>query len=216
MANCSDQGLVVSMRQRYLIPTDRHRVEEEIRRSRFITTIAPATTVEEARAFIHELKHEFDTASHNCWAYLIGVPGSTAQVGLSDDGEPHGTAGRPMLTVLLHSGIGDIVAVVTRYFGGVKLGKGGLVKAYSGGVQYALETVSLTEKTLNVLVDVVINYSNVTQFQRMLRQYEAEALHQDYSVDVRYQLRMPMEHVARFSTDLADLTNGQAQVTVQS
>jgi uncharacterized YigZ family protein len=131
---------------RYPIPAARHRVEEEILRSRFVTTLAYAPTVEEARAFIDEVRVEFDDASHNCWAYVVGQPGSTAQNGMSDDGEPHGTAGRPMLTVLLHSGVGDIAAVVTRYFGGTLLGKGGLVRAYSGGVQYALESLPTAEK----------------------------------------------------------------------
>ncbi len=131
---------------RYPIPAAQHRTEEEIRRSRFITTLAHAPTVEDARAVIADVSREFGDASHNCWAYVVGPPGNTAQVGMSDDGEPHGTAGRPMLTVLLHSGVGEIVAVVTRYFGGTLLGKGGLVKAYSGGVQYALETLPLGER----------------------------------------------------------------------
>ncbi len=202
------------MRQQYPIPAARHRMEEKIRRSRFITTIAPAATVEEARTFIKELRSEFDTADHNCWAYIVGPPGSTAQVGMSDDGEPHATAGRPMLTVLLHSGIGDIAAVVTRYFGGLKLGKGGLVKAYSGAVQYALQTLPRAEKTPKTVLEVVIDYSAVTPFQRMLTVYEAQTLSQEYAVDVRYRLHLPTKHLERFTLDLADLTNGQAQVVV--
>lgn len=202
------------MSQQYPIPAARHRVEEEIRRSRFITTVAPAATVEEARAFIKELRSEFDQANHNCWAYVTGPPASTAQVGLSDDGEPHGTAGRPMLTVLLHSGLGDIVAVVTRYFGGVKLGKGGLVKAYSGGVKYALETLPRAEKIPKAVVEVVIHYSHVTLFERMLDDYDAEALGEEFALDVSYQLLMPLKHVERFTVRLADLTNGQALVAV--
>lgn len=200
------------MSQRYPIPAGQHRVEEEIRRSRFITTVAPAASVDEARAFIDAMRGEFETANHNCWAYVVGPPGSTAQVGLSDDGEPHGTAGRPMLTVLLHSGIGDIVAVVTRFFGGVKLGKGGLVKAYSGGVQYALEALPLVEKVEKARLLAVIDYSSVTPFQRMLPDYEAEILDETYAADVRYELLLPREQVDRFRTDLADLTNGQARL----
>jgi len=107
---------------RYHIPAGAVRVEEEIKRSRFITSLAPAPTVEAARALIAAVSAEFADANHNCWAYVVGPPGSTGQIGMSDDGEPHGTAGRPMLNVLLHSGIGDIVAVVTRYFGGTLLG----------------------------------------------------------------------------------------------
>ena len=119
-----------------------------------------------------------------------------------------------MLTVLLHSGLGDIVAVVTRYFGGVKLGKGGLVKAYSGGVKYALETLPRAEKIPKAVVEVVIYYSHVTLFERMLNDYDAEALGEEFALDVSYQLLMPLKHVERFTVRLADLTNGQALVAV--
>ena len=90
---------------RYPIPAGAVRVEEEIKRSRFITTLAPAQTLEAARAFVAQISAEFDDATHNCWAYVVGPPGSTSQIGMSDDGEPHGTAGRPMLNVLLHAGV---------------------------------------------------------------------------------------------------------------
>ena len=197
---------------RYPIPATRHRVEEEILRSRFITTAAYAPTVEEARAFVDEMRVEFADASHNCWAYVVGLPGSSAQNGMSDDGEPHGTAGRPMLTVLLHSGLGDIVVVVTRYFGGTLLGKGGLVRAYSGGVQLALESLPTAEKVEKTRLTVLFDYSAITAIQRMLPDYETELLSENYGVDVSYELQMPVEQVERFRADLADLTNGQAVV----
>ncbi|MBX2999758.1 MAG: YigZ family protein [Caldilineaceae bacterium] len=203
------------MEKRYPIPAARHRVEEEILRSRFITTVGHAPTVEDARSFIAEVSAEFADASHNCWAYVVGPPGSTAQVGMSDDGEPHGTAGRPMLTVLLHSGVGDIVAVVTRYFGGTLLGKGGLVKAYSGGVSYALESLPLVEKVPKCELWVLIDYSNVSLFQRMLPDYEIEVLAEEYAVDVTFHLQMPVFHIERFQNDLAELTNGQALIEME-
>src|SRR5215203_4399750 len=140
---------------RYPIPARRHRVEEEINRSHFISTVAYTPSVEAARTFIAEVGAEFHDASHNCWAYVVGPPGSTGQVGMSDDGEPHGTAGRPMLTVLLHSGLGDLCVVVTRYFGGTLLGKGGLVKAYSGGVQLALADLPTTERVPKSQLEIV-------------------------------------------------------------
>ena len=105
-----------------LAPGQIHRAEETIHRSRFIVTIARVTSPEEAKAFIEEVRTEHAQATHNCWAFVAGSPGSTAHVGASDDGEPKGTAGRPMLTVLLHCGVGEIAAVVTRYFGGILLG----------------------------------------------------------------------------------------------
>lgn len=202
------------MSERYPIPAERHRVEEEILRSRFITTVGHAPDVEAARAFIAEVSQEFADASHNCWAYVIGAPGSTAQVGMSDDGEPHGTAGRPMLTVLLHSGIGDIVVVVTRYFGGTLLGKGGLVKAYSGGVQFALQSLPVIEKIPKVIVSVIIEYSVVTPFQRMCPTYEIAVLQEEYGVDVTYQLSLPQENLEPFQRELEELTSGQAVLEV--
>ena len=197
---------------RYPIPAARQRVEEEILRSRFVTTVAYAPTVEEARAFIDEMRVEFGDASHNCWAYVVGPPGSSAQNGMSDDGEPHGTAGRPMLTVLLHSGVGDIAAVVTRYFGGTLLGKGGLVRAYSGGVQFALKSLPTAEKVEKTQLTILFEYSAITAVQWMLPDYETELLAESYGVDVSYQIQMPVEQVARFRVDIANLTNGQAVV----
>ena len=202
------------MNREYPIPAAHHRVDEKIRRSHFITTVGPAASVEEARAFIKEVQAEYDTANHNCWAYVVGPPGSTGHAGMSDDGEPHGTAGRPMLTVLLHSGVGDIVAVVTRFFGGVKLGKGGLVRAYSGGVKSALESLPRIEKMPMAEVEAVIGYTYVTLFQRMLPEYSAQIVDSDFAVAVSYRLQMPSKHVDTFKVRLADLTNGQAQVVV--
>src|SRR5471032_2431919 len=93
---------------RYPIPAGRQRTQVTIERSRFICTVAPVSRAEDAQRFIRELNVEFPDATHNCWAYVLGAPGTTSHVGMSDDGEPHGTAGRPMLAVLLHSGIGDV------------------------------------------------------------------------------------------------------------
>ncbi len=200
------------MPQRYPIPARRHRVEEEIRRSRFITTLSYAPTVEAARAFIQSIRAEFPDATHNVWAYVVGPPGSSARAGYSDDGEPHGTAGRPAWTVLLHSGVGDIVAVITRYFGGTKLGKGGLVRAYSDGVKLALASLPLAEHRLTADLDVVIPYAFVGPLQRLLPDYEAEILAEDYGADVGYRLRLPAEQVAPFTAALIGLTNGAALI----
>lgn len=200
------------MLTRYPIPADRHRVEEEIRRSRFITTVAHTPTATDARAFINDMRAEFSDASHNCWAYVAGPPGSTAQVGMSDDGEPHGTAGKPMLTVLLHSGVGEICAVVTRYFGGTLLGKGGLVKAYSGGVQLALASMKMAERVPSATLMVVVAYGAVTPLQRILKDFEVETLAEEYEVDVTYQFKLPLEHIAGFSAKISDMTNGDALI----
>lgn len=197
---------------RYPIPAAVHRVEEEIKRSRFLTTLAYTPTVEAARAFIAAVREEFPDATHHCWAYVVGPPGATRQIGLSDDGEPHGSAGRPMLTVLLHAGVGDVAAVVTRYFGGTLLGVGGLVRAYSGGVQLGLASLPTVEQVPTVLLDVLLDYAAITVFQRLAPAFEAAIVQQEFGLDANYRIRLPQNQVEGFITAIAELTNGQALV----
>lgn len=197
---------------RYPVPASRHRVEQSIERSRFICTVQRVASPEDAHLFLKEMNAEFPDATHNCWAFVAGPPGSTSRIGMSDAGEPHGTAGRPMLTVLLHSGVGEIAAIVTRYYGGTKLGTGGLVKAYGGAVQLALETLPLAERVDFVEIGISIGYPVITVFQQSLATFEAEVLHQEYGVDVRYRLRMPRQQLAGFRASMADATRGEASV----
>ena len=204
------------MSERYIVPAGQHRVEEVIDRSRFITTLAYTPTVEAAREFIAARRAEFADASHNCWAYLIGPPGSTGQVGYSDDGEPHGTAGRPMFTVLQHCDIGDISAVVTRYFGGTLLGRGGLVRAYGGGVKLALETLPLSEHRPMVDLPVVIEYSFLAQVQHLLPEFEAVIVSQDYAVDVSLLVRLPESHLDALQQALLQTTAGAVLIGVDA
>ena len=206
----------MSQSQRYPIPGATERVEEEILHSHFITTLGYTPSVDEARAFIARVSAEFADASHNCWAYVIGPPGSSGQIGMSDAGEPHGTAGRPMLTVLLHSGLGDICAVVTRYFGGTLLGKGGLVKAYSGGVQLALQTMPIAEHVLKTTLIVVIDYATITQFRRLLPEFEVQVLDEEYAADATYRVLLPETMAEAFAQAVIDLSNGQALVERES
>jgi uncharacterized YigZ family protein len=203
---------VAAGRSRYAIPASRHRAELVIDRSRFICTVAPVRAPEDAQAFIREMNVEFADATHNCWAFVIGVPGSTDRIGMSDDGEPHGTAGRPMLTVLLHSGIGDIVAVVTRYYGGTKLGTGGLVKAYGGAVQHALEELPRAEHREFEQLTVTVSYAHISACQQLWPVYEADVLGETYEADVRFALRCPVERVEALRQALMDATRGQALV----
>lgn len=203
------------MTGRYPIPAAEVRVVEIIDRSRFITTMGPAPTVEVARAFIDRLRAEFGDATHNCWAYVVGLPGSTAYVGLSDDGEPSGTAGKPMLQVLLGSGVGDIVVVVTRYFGGIKLGTGGLVRAYSGGVKAALAELPRGERVERRRMTLTIPYRLFEPVQRRLPDYEVETLDIAYAADVTLRVQLPLEHVAALRQEINELSGGQATVCLE-
>ncbi len=181
-------------------------------RSRFITTVQPVSSSDEAQQFVAAIKAEFPDANHNCWAYLVGPPGSTDQIGLSDDGEPHGAAGKPMLIALQYSGLGDTAVVVTRYFGGIKLGKGGMVKAYTAAVKSSLEQMPRSERVEWLHLLVTIDYALITPFERQLTECEVEILDSNYGERVRHRLRLPMEHSEVFRRRFDDLTAGQGQL----
>ncbi len=199
----------MSTSSRYPIPTDRFRCEIEVERSRFVTTVLPVISPDEAQKFIAAIKAEFPDANHNCWAYLVGSPGSTDQVGMSDDGEPHGAAGKPMLTVLQYSGLGDTVVVVPRYFGGIKLGKGGMVKAYTAAVKTALDQLPRSERVDWVRLQAMIDYTLVTLFARRVAAFELEILDTDYGQRVSHEIRLPREREEAFRGMFDDLTAGQ-------
>lgn len=200
--------------ERYRIPAATHRVDDEIQRSRFITTVGYAPSVVAARAFIAEVSAIYANASHNCWAHVVGAPGSTAQVGMSDAGEPHGTAGRPMLNVLLHSEVGDICAVVTRYFGGTLLGKGGLVRAYSGGVALALASLPTIERVTKGMLLLVVDYAAISPLRRLLAEYEAVLMDKAYAADVTCRIELPAARINDFSAAVTEMTSGQALIEI--
>ncbi len=185
-----------------------HCTELVVRRSRFLAQVAHAATLNEARAYVEQLRAQHIGATHNCWACVAGAPGSTAQNGFSDDGEPHGTAGRPMLQILQHSGIGEICVVVTRWFGGVKLGTGGLVRAYQDAVRQNLEQLPLTEQMDMTDISMLIEYAHIDAFQRLLPTYKARILQEEYGVKASYTVTLPEEQSAHFRASVTALTNG--------
>lgn len=179
-----------------------------IDRSRFICTVERVQSVEEAQAFIRAMNTEFADATHNCWAYVVGAPGSTDRIGMSDDGEPHGTAGRPMLTVLQHCGIGEIAAVVTRYYGGTKLGTGGLVKAYGGAVQEALLTLLVAERVDTVTAIFEVGYAQIGAVQQLLPTLEADVQAQDFGALATFTVQLPRSEAAALAEAVGNLTRG--------
>lgn len=198
---------------RYPVPTRVNRVVEMVRRSRFITTLARAPDARAAHTFIQRIREEFPDATHNCRAFVAGPPGSTIHVGMNDDGEPRGTAGRPMLAALLHGGVGEVVAVTTRYFGGVKLGTGGLSRAYGGGVKLALESLPIEEKVELVPVEVAVRYADVDALQRLIEQIEAVVEGEDFGAEVRYRLKVSEKRVDELRAAVSELTRGGGRVT---
>ena len=200
---------------RYPIPAARVRVEEIISHSRFITTVAAAETPEQARGFVAEIRAEFPDATHHCYAYVAGPPGSTAQIGMSDAGEPSGTAGRPILAVLLGSGVGDITAVVTRFFGGTKLGTGGLVRAYGGGVKTALALLPLQEKVRLRTLRLRGAYHWISALDRLLPSFEALVDERTFDANVTWQLTVPEERLDDLIAALVELSRGEIHIAAQ-
>lgn len=148
----------------YPAPATQQRSELEIKRSRFITTAGYARDKKQARHFIDARRQEMPDANHHCWAMVAGQPDDIYQQDQSDDGEPKGTAGKPMLNVLHHSGIGNIVVVVTRYFGGIKLGSGGLVRAYTQSVTESLKTLATERTFISTKMQISLEYSAFNSF----------------------------------------------------
>jgi uncharacterized YigZ family protein len=191
-------------------------VQETIQRSRFITTASRAERSGDAHEFVKRIGEEFPDATHNCWAFVAGPPGSTSHVGLSDDGEPHNTAGKPMLTTLLHSGVGEIVAVCTRYYGGIKLGTGGLSRAYSSGVKRILESLPTGPKIDRVPVEIVIGYENVSELRRIMTEMEVIVEDEEYREGVRVLCAVPTDELEALSAAVANATSGSGSVTLKT
>ena len=204
------------MTESYLVPNlapdEIHREEDVVRRSRFIVSMARVSSTEEAKAFIERIRAEHPTATHNCWAFNAGAPEDTAQVGASDDGEPQGTAGRPMLTVLLHSGVGEIAAVVTRYFGGTLLGTGGLVRAYQGSVKQGLDSLPVVLREDMQRFVVSIEPHQVSDFQHFLAEAKGRVLTSDFRFDATFEVEIPKPHAQSFADRMMEVTAGEALI----
>lgn len=173
-----------------------------IRKSRFLTQVCHCSSSASCREFINTIRGKYPTASHNCWAYVAGPPGFGGATGYSDDGEPHGTAGKPMLTVLQNSGIGEICAVVTRWFGGIKLGTGGLARAYQTSVKENLAALPLKELVHTQILEVTLPYALIKSFQKIAINHEAEIQSENYAEKVTFCVRIPEDHIGEFKDEI--------------
>jgi uncharacterized YigZ family protein len=197
----------------YPIPAAKAQIEIQVLNSKFIATAAPVFSVDEARAFIARIRDEFADASHNVPVYLIGH-GSSVVAHANDDGEPSGTAGRPALAVLQGSGLGDVAVVVTRYFGGTKLGTGGLVRAYGDAVRAVLEVLPRARKMATHTILVVTPYALYERTRRAVEAHGGLVLDQEFAADVRLTARFPVEALEPFQGTLQELSNGQLEAVV--
>jgi len=195
----------------FKVPAGNISVEQEIKRSRFIASIGRASDKHQANAFIAKIRSTYPDANHHCWAYVAGNPFDTVQIGMSDDGEPQGTAGKPMLSILQHRKIGEIVAVVTRYFGGIKLGTGGLVRAYSSSVQLALQKLPLAEFVALTAAQITLPYPHEDRLRRLLDKMQVAIKEVIYKDRVVLMVEFPAKIGVDLEQDIANQTNGEAQ-----
>ncbi|BDG45759.1 MULTISPECIES: YigZ family protein [Parageobacillus] len=181
-----------------------------IEKSRFICYINRATTEEEAVQFIQQIKKKHWDATHNCSAYIIGEHDQIQKA--NDDGEPSGTAGIPMLEVLKKKGLKDTVAVVTRYFGGIKLGAGGLVRAYGKSVSEGLKAAGIVERRLARIMHVTIDYTWLGKVENELRSSDYTIKDTHYSENVELEIFVEEAEKQTFVDWITELTNGRAKI----
>jgi uncharacterized YigZ family protein len=185
--------------------------EIDVRKSRFIALAIPVPDRDAAMRELDRLRAEHPTATHVCWALLAG-----GQSGMSDDGEPSGTAGRPILEVLRHHEVDGVLAAVVRYYGGIKLGAGGLVRAYTDAIATAMQSAERVERIERGLMDVDIDYADEARVRRWIEQHDAELVESAYAMTVRLVVRMPAAARESAAAELRDLTNGRAIIEVHA
>lgn len=184
--------------------------EIEIKKSRFICHLKRIETENEAQQFIDEVKKEHWKANHNCFAYVIGMNNDVQRA--NDDGEPSGTAGVPMLEILLKRELKNVVTVVTRYFGGTKLGASGLIRAYGGSVNQAVNSIGVVERQLQELIDVTVSYSQSGHVEHSLREANYAIQDTTYAENITYHCVVPIELINTFKQDIRNWTSDQATV----
>ena len=199
----------------YLVPAETHSNEIKIVDSRFICNIARASSVDEARQFHADVRAKMPDASHHVYAFRVGYGNSVIE-GRSDDGEPSGTAGPPVLAVLRGSEIGDVIVVVTRYFGGTKLGTGGLVRAYSEAASTGLNSLKTELKVERKTLGIECEYSLHEPIKRLVVQHNGVVDDEVFSADVTILATFASEDISDFTDNLTELTAGRIEPVVLS
>ena len=200
----------MSAPQSYYVPVDAGEAEFTEKRSRFLGHVRRVETEAEARAFLDEMRKKYYDARHNCWCYVLHEGGV---VRYGDDGEPQGTAGRPMLDVLLGEAVHNVAVVVTRYFGGTLLGTGGLVRAYSRSVQVGLAASKIIEKTEGTLLSIRTDYNGIGKIQYLLGQRGLTITDSQYTDIVELETLVPQEQLTELKEAITEGTNGRAAFT---
>lgn len=195
----------------YAVPVDNAEVELRFRNSRFIGIAGPASTAEQARAFIQGVRDQYLDASHHVYAFAVGY-GASVTHGMSDDGEPSGTAGRPVLAVLQGASMGDIAIVITRYFGGTKLGTGGLVRAYTATAQAVLAKVATAVKRPRVTAGMSIGYGDFEACRMVIDRMGAKVLAEEFGEQVEVSVLVVEEELEELRRRILDATAGRVDL----
>ncbi len=193
----------------YLVPASTTIFETVVKKSRFVACISHAPGRVDAVSYIEQINHSHSDARHVCWAYIAGEPGNTTDIACSDAGEPGGTAGKPMLTVLRHSELGEVVAVVVRYFGGVKLGASGLVRAYSNAVSTALAITPLSRRRTTVSITLNLPFAMENLVRHCLDKHGASILNSEYKNDLTLVCAVADSNRQVLQDMLTDRSNGE-------
>lgn len=195
----------------YQTPAGPARFEYEIKKSRFIGMIAACTSREAAMQHVASARAEFPDARHVCWAFVCGTPGNYADYGFSDDGEPGGTAGKPILNVLQHNPVSDLCAIVVRYFGGIKLGAGGLVRAYSSATSSTLDITPLQAVVEMATLNIDVPYPLEDRLRRLIADFHGEVRDCQYGVSVILSCEVPLPAVEELETAAIDCGRGEVR-----
>lgn len=166
----------------------------EIKKSQFITWLLPLESKQQAKAHLEQARAEYPDARHHCWAYVMGDSPNSLTAAMSDDGEPSGTAGKPMLNVLQHKPVNNVMAIVIRYFGGIKLGAGGLVRAYSQAVEQAFSDAELVPIVLKDEFSVTLPFAEENWLRHILNKLSGEILNTEYQQQVLVTLSLPQSN----------------------
>jgi len=194
------------------VPAGETRSDLYVQRSRFIGSLEQVSSVDEARAYIRTIQKEFPDASHHVPAFIIGH-GATQIAHCSDAGEPSGSAGRPILAVLQGSGLGDVIVVITRYFGGTKLGIGGLVRAYGDSARDLVAKTKRAQKVRAITVTINFDYPFVDRIRSMVVANSGQIKEESFEVHVMMTAILPISILEDFENKLSELTNGTANMT---
>jgi len=201
------------MSEQRLVPARISRSEIMVSNSRFIATAGPAMSPDEAKALISQVRAEFPDATHHVSAFIIGH-GNSVITHCHDGGEPAGTAGRPVMAVLQGSGLGDVVVVITRYFGGTKLGTGGLVRAYGNAVRGVLVTMPRARKVATHTVRLIIPYAGFERIKRLAATHHAQLVDQQFGAEITVTARLAVDAFEAFQNAVSEMFNGARQAEI--